>query len=147
MASRSPAKTSNFTDGNLNSTGIASNMALQGNGFFVVEGNGQTNYTRSGNFTVNSGGQLCTPQGELVMGYPAMNGVVSTTSALTPITVSQAAILPASATTSFQMNTNLMRARRWETPSARLSRSYDSLGESHVLSVTYTNAAREFLEL
>ena len=76
-------------------------MALQGNGFFVVEGNGQTDYTRSGDFTVNSQGQLCTPQGQLVMGYPATNGVVSTTSALTPITVSQAAILPASATTTF----------------------------------------------
>jgi flagellar hook protein FlgE len=134
-------KTSNFTDGNLNSTGIASNMALQGNGFFVVEGKGQTNYTRSGDFTVNSEGQLCTPQGELVMGYPATNGVVSTTSALTPITVSQAAILPASATTSFQMNTNLNASAAVGDTFSTPMTVYDSLGESHVLSVTYTNAA------
>ena len=134
-------KTSNFSDGNLNSTGISSNMALQGNGFFVVEGKGQTNYTRSGDFTVNSKGQLCTPQGELVMGYPATNGVVSTTSALTPITVSQAAILPASATTTFQMNTNLDASSAVGDTFSTPITVYDSLGESHVLSVTYTNAA------
>lgn len=134
-------KTANFTDGNLNSTGIASNMAIQGNGFFVVEGNGETNYTRSGNFTVNSAGQLCTPQGELVMGYPATNGVVSTTSELSPITVSQAGIIPASATTNFQMNTNLdASAAVGDTFSTPIA-VYDSLGESHVLSVTYTKAA------
>jgi len=134
-------KIANFSNGNLNTTGIASNMAIQGNGFFVVEGNGQTNYTRSGSFTVNSAGQLCTPQGELVMGYPATNGVVSTTSPLTPIVVSQAGIIPASATTKFQMNTNLdASAAVGDTFSTPIA-VYDSLGESHVLSVTCTKAA------
>ena len=59
------------------STGIASNMALQGNGMFVVQGGGQTSYTRDGDFSVNSAGQLVTAGGQLVMGYPAVNGVVS----------------------------------------------------------------------
>src|SRR5215469_4852616 len=49
---------SNYANGNIDSTGIASNMALQGNGFFVVKGSGETNYTRDGDFTVNSQGQL-----------------------------------------------------------------------------------------
>jgi len=134
-------KIANFTNGNLNTTGIASNMAIQGNGFFVVEGNGQTNYTRSGSFTVNSSGQLCTPQGELVMGYPATNGVVSTTAPLAPIVVSQAGIIPASATTKFQMNTNLdASAAVGDTFSTPIA-VYDSLGETHVLSVTCTKAA------
>jgi flagellar hook protein FlgE len=133
--------TANFTNGNLSSTGIPSNMAIQGNGFFVVQGNGQTNYTRSGNFTVNSSGQLCTPQGELVMGYPATNGVVSTTSALTPITVSQAGIIPASPTTSFQMNTNLDASAAVGDSFSTPMTVYDSLGESHVLSVNCTKAA------
>src|SRR5450756_403881 len=34
------ATASNFTEGNLNPTNINSNMALQGNGFFVVQGAG-----------------------------------------------------------------------------------------------------------
>ena len=68
---------SNFTDGSVSATGISSNMALQGNGFFVLQNGAGTDYTRSGDFTTNSSGQLTTPSGELVMGYPAVNGVVS----------------------------------------------------------------------
>src|SRR5580658_3630329 len=68
--------TANFTNGTVNSTGVASNMALQGNGFFVVNNAGSTEYTRAGDFTVNSSGQLVDPNGDLLMGYPATNGVV-----------------------------------------------------------------------
>src|SRR5271165_3825817 len=43
---------SNFGEGNLSATGIASNMALSGNGFFVTQGiGGLPSYTRSGDFT------------------------------------------------------------------------------------------------
>src|ERR1700744_2434594 len=84
-------QTADFSNGSVTSTGIASNMALQGNGFFVVSNGSQESFTRAGNFTVNSLGQLCTPQGQLVLGYPAVNGVVSTSSALATIEVNQAA--------------------------------------------------------
>jgi len=132
-------QTANFSDGNVESTGIASNMALQGNGFFVVQGDGQTSYTRAGDFTVNSSGQLCTPEGQLVMGYPAVNGVVSTSSALAPIVVNQAGNIPAQATTSFDMNTNLNAdAAVGDTFNSPIT-VYDSLGTSHVLSVQFTN--------
>jgi flagellar hook protein FlgE len=116
-------------------------MALQGNGFFVVQDqvNGQESFTRDGDFTVNSQGQLCTPQGQLVMGYPAVNGQVSTSTALGPINVNQASNIPATATSSFQMNTNLdAGASTGATFSSPLT-VYDSLGTSHTLTVTYTN--------
>src|SRR5271157_5029773 len=93
--------TSNFANGSVQSTGIASNMALQGNGFFVVNNNGQTSYTRAGDFSVNSAGQLVTPDGQLVMGYPAVDGAVSTTGTLAPITVNETGTIPGSPTTSF----------------------------------------------
>src|SRR5260370_10785837 len=67
---------SNFTEGNLNPTGTSSNMTLSGNGFFVTQGaNSSPDYTRAGDFTANKFGQLTTPSGELVLGYPAVNGV------------------------------------------------------------------------
>jgi hypothetical protein len=97
----------NFSNGNLDSTGVDSNMALQGNGFFVVQNASGDSYTRAGDFTVNSSGQLAAPDGDLVMGYPAVNGVVSTSAALAPISVNQSATIPGVATTTFQMNTNL----------------------------------------
>lgn len=133
-------ETSNFTNGSVSSTGISSNMALQGNGFFVVEnGAGEQNFTRDGDFTTNSLGQLCTPDGQLVMGYPAVNGQVTTATGLAPINVSQASNIPAVATSSFSMDTNLNAgAKVGDTFSSPIT-VYDSLGSSHVLTVTYTN--------
>ena len=131
----------NNSDGNVSSTGVSSNMALQGNGFFVVQSSDQTSFTRAGDFTVNSSGQLCTPSGDLVMGYPATNGVVSTTATLAPISVNQSTTMPAVATTSFQMNTNLdSSAGIGSTFNTPISVN-DSLGAPQVLTVQYTNTA------
>ena len=133
-------QSADFANGSVTSTGISSNMALQGNGFFVIGSGNQESFTRAGDFTVNSLGQLATPQGQLVMGYPAVNGVVSASAALAPISVNQAANIPGVATTSFTMNTNLnASAAVGDTFSSPIS-VYDSLGTSHVLTVQYTNA-------
>jgi flagellar hook protein FlgE len=131
----------NFSNGTVNSTGVSSNMALQGNGFFVVQSATGTSYTRSGDFTTNSSGQLTTPSGELVMGYPATNGVVSTDAALAPISVNQATTLPGVATTSFGMSTNLDSSAAAGTSFSTPITAYDSLGTAQTLSVNYTNTA------
>ena len=133
-------QSANFTNGSVSSTGIPSNMALQGNGFFVVQGSGETSYTRAGDFTVNSQGQLCTPQGQLVMGYPAVDGVVSASSALAPISVNTASNIPGVPTSSFQMETNLDASSAVGSTYSAPITVYDSLGTSHVLTVQYTNA-------
>jgi flagellar hook protein FlgE len=130
---------SNFSNGNVDSTGVASNMALQGNGFFVVNNNGAMSYTRAGDFSVNSSGQLITPDGQLVMGYPAVNGVVSTGSALSPITVNQTGTIPGSASTSFQTTTNLDASSPVGTSFSTPITVYDSLGTPQTLTVQYTN--------
>jgi flagellar hook protein FlgE len=79
---------SNFKEGNLNATNVSSNMAISGNGFFVTESSdGTHDYTRAGDFTTNNAGQLVTAGGELVLGYPAVNGVVDTSAALQPLQV------------------------------------------------------------
>jgi len=133
--------TANFADGTVNSTGISSNLALQGNGFFVVQNGSGTDYTRSGDFTVNSSGQLTTQSGELVMGYPATNGVVSTSEALAPISVNQATTIPGVATTSFQMNTNLDSSAGVGGTFSSPITVYDSLGTAQTLTVNYTNTS------
>lgn len=132
---------SDFTNGSVSSTGVSSNMALQGNGFFVVQNNNEMSYTRAGDFTVNSSGQLCTPSGELVMGYPATDGVVSTTSILAPISVNQASSMPAVTTTSFQMSTNLDSSAGVGATFSTPITVYDSLGAPQVVTTQYTNTA------
>jgi flagellar hook protein FlgE len=132
---------SNFANGAPDPTGVASNMALQGNGFFVVEtASGAQNYTRDGNFTTNASGQLVDASGDLVMGYPATNGVVSQGSPLAPINVSSAETSPAVATTSFTANTNLQAGSAVGTVyNSTPITIYDSLGTPQTLDISYTN--------
>lgn len=134
--------TSDFNNGTVSSTGIASNLALQGNGFFVVQNGNATSYTRSGDFSVNAAGQLTTPDGALVMGYPASAGVVSANSALAPIQVGQGLTIAGKATSTFQTSTNLdaSAAVGATSPSTPLT-VYDSLGNQHILSLQYTKTA------
>ncbi len=131
--------TSDLSNGSVDSTGTASNMALQGNGFFVVSQDGVTSYTRNGDFTVNSQWQLTTTDGQLVMGFPAANGTVSTTSALAPISVNSNASLAATATTSFSADVNLDSSSSVGTSFSTPITVYDSLGTAQDLTITYTN--------
>jgi flagellar hook protein FlgE len=60
----------NFNQGSLSSTGVPSDLAVSGNGFFVVRdpSDGTEYATRAGNFTVDSSGYLVTSQGFRVQG-------------------------------------------------------------------------------
>lgn len=59
----------NFTPGGMRQTGVATDLAIDGKGFFEVQlPNGSTAYTRDGEFTLNAQGQLITKQGYLVLG-------------------------------------------------------------------------------
>jgi flagellar hook protein FlgE len=130
---------SNFTVGSQNATGISSNMALNGNGFFITQAaNGQTDYTRAGDFTTNATGQLVSPDGNLVMGYPAVNGVVSADGVLQPIVINSGATIPATATTSFSLSANLSSAAATGTTFSSTTPVYDSLGTAQQVTVNYT---------
>ncbi len=133
--------TSDFTTGTQASTGISSNMALSGNGFFVTQnGNGIEQFTRAGDFTVNSSGQMVSPDGSLVLGYPAVDGVVNTSAALQPLQ-GGSANSPAVQTTQFQVTANLdSNTAVGGSGGASTFSVYDSLGQAHTLSVSYTSA-------
>lgn len=129
----------NFSDGATSETGVASNMALSGNGFFVVQSaNGAQSYTRAGNFTANNKGELVTADGKSVMGYPAVNGVVNTSAPLQTLQVGLGSVTPATATTSMQITANLDSSSPNGTSFSTTLPVYDSLGTSHQLSVDYT---------
>ncbi|HKF46272.1 MAG TPA: flagellar hook protein FlgE, partial [Terracidiphilus sp.] len=126
-----------YSNGTDNSTGVNTDVALQGNGFFVVS-NGNSQYlTRSGDFSTDSKGNLITANGLNVMGYPAVNGVVNTNAPLAPINIPEGAILSPQATSNFNMTANLNSAGTNQTFPATLD-VYDSLGTMHVATVTYT---------
>ena len=58
----------NYSQGNLAHTGNRLDLSLDGDGFFCVEVQGEIQYTRKGNFTLDSDGVLVTQEGLPVMG-------------------------------------------------------------------------------
>ena len=132
--------TSDFTAGTPTATGIASNMALTGNGFFVVQQpNGTIAYSRAGDFTQNTQGQLVAPDGSLVLGYPAQNGVVNTAAALQPLSVGSGLTIPGTASTSFSADINLDATTPVGGTASSPISVYDSLGQTQNLTINYTN--------
>jgi len=86
-----------FTQGNLQSTGVTTDMAIQGNSFFVVAKGDQQVYTRSGGFQLDADGSLVSPtNGYVVQGKMATDGVLGT--AITDIKIPEGETTPARAT-------------------------------------------------
>lgn len=66
-----------FSQGNIETTGITTDLAIQGNSFFVVRKGNQEFYTRSGNFQLDADGRLVSPtNGFIVQGRMADQGVM-----------------------------------------------------------------------
>ena len=59
----------NFTNGAITSTGDSRDLAIEGNGFFVVNRQGQPLYTRDGAFRQNSANDLVTLTGDKLQGF------------------------------------------------------------------------------
>jgi flagellar hook protein FlgE len=129
-----------FTEGNLNPTGASSNMALSGDGFFVTQNaTGDTHYTRAGDFKTNASGQLITPSGDLLLGYPAVNGIVDNSGKLQPLQVGSgtSAAVP---TSGFGIDANLDADAAVGDRASSTVAIFDSLGASHSLTVDYTKS-------
>src|SRR5580658_9192016 len=56
---------SNMTQGSLETTGVPSDVAIQGDGYFVLQGSNGPEYTRAGDFQVNASGQLVATAGSV----------------------------------------------------------------------------------
>ena len=134
------SNSTNFTGGSISSTGVSTDAAISGTGFFVLDnGAGAQLYTRDGNFQLSSTGILESTEGQGVMGYTATNGVINTSGGLTDITIPTGQVMQPSATTSFSMTQNLDSSSAIGTQTTGQFKIYDSLGKWYEATVTYTN--------
>lgn len=62
-----------FTQGNIAFTENEMDMAVNGNGFFVVRDNGEQFYSRAGSFSVDKNGYIANNSGAKLQGFPADN--------------------------------------------------------------------------
>jgi flagellar hook protein FlgE len=130
-----------YLQGSINPTGNSTDMAISGDGFFVVQQNGVQSLTRAGDFQLDSSGNLITTEGESVMGYTAANGVISGSSSLAPLTLPTGSTEAAKATQNFSLTANLNAGAAVGTPFATSVQVYDSLGQTHQATISFTKTA------
>jgi len=146
-----------LSQGALNNTGVATDLALDGGGFFVVKGshNGQQGqfYTRDGQFTMDKSGYLVNQEGLRVQGYPAdSTGAIGPTAGDLQLGSSASPALPSSKVT---IKANLDAAAT--TPAAAFDPTnpvatsnfstsvsvFDSLGIQHQVDVYFVKTGND----
>lgn len=143
-----------FSQGNLQTTGVSTDVAIQGNGFFILKDGDESFYSRNGQFGLDSNGTLVNPaNGQRVQGWMArdLNGeqIVQTAATPTDLVVPVGSKDPAKATENvlFACNLNKNTAEIQEGASesdiakgtwGTEQKIYDSFGNEHLLSVSFT---------
>jgi flagellar hook protein FlgE len=140
-----------FAQGSIENTGRATDIAIEGNGFFIVrDGSGQL-FTRAGNFRVDANGVLTTDEGLPVQGFE-LDDDLNTIGGLTDISFANAST-EAEATTQVRLKNNLdaeapvitggFDSTDFDTANATSNfsttvKAYDSLGGRHDLVLFFT---------
>ena len=130
-----------FTEGNIQTTGVPTDVAIQGNGFLVGSDNGEQVFIRAGDLTVQSDGTLVSSSGAKILGYQAVNGVINTNQTPGSLTISSGTINPPNPTTTAQLSLNLDSGTAVGGTFSTALTVYDSLGTAHILTYNFTNTA------
>jgi flagellar hook protein FlgE len=143
--------------GSLQTTGIKSDLAIQGAGFFVLTAGEETYYSRAGSFTVDAEGYLVNPaNGMRVQGWVAEeDGTLNVSGSIEDVLIPVGSKDPAQETTEVYLASNLNKNTPLipagggdaETEAGTWTVEYDlydSFGGTHTLRIDFTrNAAAE----
>ncbi|MBX6722708.1 MAG: flagellar hook protein FlgE, partial [Dactylosporangium sp.] len=125
-------------------TGVNTDMAIDGDGYFILQGPSGLEFTRAGSFVRDADGYLVAPAGKRVMGWQAdAAGVLPVTDATTmgPIKIDESLTLPAQPSTAPVFSGNLDAAAATGSSVSATVTVVDSLGTEHTLILTFTKTA------
>jgi flagellar hook protein FlgE len=130
-----------FTQGTLQSTGLNTDLAIQGDGFFVVANGAKQLYTRAGNFQLDASGHLISADnGYVVQGINAdSDGNLQSSSSLSNVVLPVGQKAAAKATSTITMTGVLDAAAKVGDTHDMSVSVYDGLGAAHTLNLTFTN--------
>ena len=140
-----------FSQGSLDFTGNGLDLAISGNGFFIVSNGGASEYTRAGSFLVDRDGFLTNESGNRLQGYQGnTDGVI--TGELGDLFIDTTLVDPkVTSKVAITSNLDAREAAPATTPFASTDPTsynsttsttiYDSLGNSHVLQLYYVKTA------
>jgi flagellar hook protein FlgE len=126
--------------GNLQSTGRLTDMAIQGDGFFVLSDGSRQYFTRDGAFDIGLNGQLVnSASGLKVQGWVAdQAGAIDTTTAVTDVIIPIGTRTTALPSALSGLTGNLDASAADGTTASTTLNVYDSLGIRHSIKVTFT---------
>ena len=127
------------TQGDLQSTGRVTDLAIQGDGFFQLSDGQQVIYSRDGSFDVGSDGRLVSPStGMKVQGWQADEaGVVDTGAPIGDIVIPFGRMSPPLPTTQASIAGNLDNRVAAGTAVTSVMKVYDSLGSPHNITLRF----------
>ncbi len=139
-----------FSQGTFENTESATDLAIEGEGFFIVKppGGEQSYYTRAGSFRFDHNGYLVNPEGMRVQGKSFDEDGTLSPAEPADIKVDIGTLIPARATGEISLTTNLDANSPVLTFStadpvntsnyATSTRVYDSIGNTHLLTTYFT---------
>jgi flagellar hook protein FlgE len=131
-----------FGQGAIENTSSPFDVALQGNGLFVVRGSDGQVYSRAGNFKLDSNGTLITSDGLAVQGYVAdATGVISASGQLSDISIPPGTLRAPTPTRQYSTVTNLDAGAAQGTTFTTSVQIFDAVGSAHISTITYTKSA------
>lgn len=133
-----------FTQGTIESSRLATNVAIQGNGFFMLNGPEGPSYTRAGAFSFDSNGTLVSQDGQQVQGFTTIDPItkqVINTGEPSLINVPPGVLRAPVPSSQFAAISNLNSQAAVGDTFTTSIQIFDSLGEPHVTTMTYTNTA------
>jgi flagellar hook protein FlgE len=141
-----------FSQGNIDFTDNSLDLAMSGNGFFVINDNGALSYTRAGAFQVDNNGYVVNSKGQRLQVYPPLANGGFNTGGLGDLSLSTGVSAP-QATSNVNALLNLPANATppatatfdpTDTSSFNNATSltiYDSLGAAHTASMYYVKTA------
>ncbi len=130
--------TQSFEQGALENTSNATDLALDGSGFFIVNNGTGNFYTRAGQFRMNNAGKLADPNSNILQGYAITSG--TTSASISDVDLTGVQSTP-TATTSFTLGANLDASSSAGTTFISPITIYNSVGDEDVLSIAFTKAS------
>jgi len=128
-----------LAQGSFETTGNATDMAIQGSGFFIVNQGTSSYYTRAGQFILNDAGLLVNPSGYIAQGYLLDTSGIATGS-LVDIDLAGVQSQP-NASTYFRLGANLNVNASSGAVFQSAANLYSSLGQMVTLTISFTKGS------
>jgi flagellar hook protein FlgE len=123
--------TTNFSQGDIQQSGNQTDVAINGNGFFILRSDEGTFYSRVGQFAIDEEGFLVSKTNE------ARVAGIDSSGQLVDINIASLRVSPAQATTTVTFTNNLSPGSTEHV--INNVEVFDALGNAHVLTLTLTN--------